>query len=171
MGTTALQVVVMGVSGSGKTTVAQLLAERVDARFAEADQFHPQANIDKMSAGHPLDDEDRAPWLADIAAWLGARAATGEAAVVTCSALKRAYRDVLRTAGPGVRFVHLAGPQQVIADRLQGRSGHFMPPTLLDSQYADLEPLGEDEAGVTLDVTLDPETLAGQAAAALGIRS
>jgi gluconokinase len=167
---TALQVVVTGVSGSGKTTVARLLAEAVGARLAEADEFHSRANIDKMRAGHPLDDQDRAPWLADIASWLGARARAGETAVITCSALKRAYRDVLRTAGPGVRFVHLAGPQQVVADRLGGRSGHFMPPELLDSQYADLEPLGEDEVGTTLDLTLDATTLTAQACAALGLR-
>lgn len=170
MNATALQVVVTGVSGSGKSTVARLLADRVGARFAEGDEFHPQSNIDKMSAGHPLDDADRGPWLRDVAAWLLARATAGETAVVTCSALKRAYRDVLRTAGPGVRFVHLAGPQQVVADRLRGRSGHFMPPALLDSQYADLEPLGADEPGVTLDVGLDAETLAAQAATALDLR-
>jgi gluconokinase len=123
-----------------------------------------------MRAGHTLDDDDRAPWLADVAAWLRARADAGDAAVVTCSALKRAYRDVLRTAGPGVRFVHLAGPQPVIADRLRSRSGHFMPPELLDSQYADLEPLDADEAGVTLDVTLDAATLVDRATAALDLR-
>lgn len=171
MRATALQIVVMGVSGSGKTTVARLLAEQVGAPFAEADEFHPQANIDKMSAGHPLDDDDRAPWLADIAAWLHERATTGEAAVITCSALKRAYRDVLRVAGPGVRFVHLAGPQNLIAERVHTRSGHFMPPELLDSQYADLEALGDDEAGVTLDVSLPAATLASQAARALGLGS
>lgn len=171
MSATALQIVVMGVSGSGKTTVAELLAERAGALFAEADEFHPPANIDKMSAGQPLDDADRAPWLADIAAWLRERANAGERAVVTCSALKRAYRDVLRVAGPGVRFVHLAGPQNLVAERVHTRRGHFMPPELLDSQYADLEPLGDDEAGVTLDVSLPAETLAGQAAAALGLGS
>lgn len=171
MGATALQIVVMGVSGSGKTTVAQLLAERVGALFAEADEFHPQANIDKMSAGHPLDDADRAPWLADIAAWLNERTNAGELAVVACSCLKRAYRDVLRVTGPGVRFVHLAGPQNLVAERVHTRTGHFMPPELLDSQYADLEPLGDDEAGVTLDVSIPVGTLAGQAAAALGLGS
>ena len=147
------------------------MTERGGALFAEADEFHPQANIDKMSAGHPLDDADRAPWLADIAAWLCARANAGETAVVTCSALKRAYRDVLRVAGPGVRFVHLAGPHDLIAERVHIRSGHFMPPELLDSQHADLEALGDDEAGVTLDVSLPAGTPAGQAAAALGLGS
>lgn len=171
MSASALQIVVMGVSGSGKTTVAQLLAERVGALFAEADEFHPQNNIDKMSAGHPLDDADRAPWLADITAWLSARATAGEMAVVTCSGLKRAYRDELREAGPGVRFVHLAGPQDLMAERVHTRPGHFMPPELLDSQYADLEELDDDEAGVTLDASLPPGTLAGQAAAALALRS
>ncbi len=162
-----LQVIVMGVSGSGKSTVAGLLARRMLARFAEADEFHSAVNIAKMGAGHPLDDADRAPWLADIARWLRQCAAAGEAAVVTCSALKRTYRDVLRTAGDGVRFVHLAGPRSLIAERVHGRTGHFMPPALLDSQYTDLEPLAPDEAGITLDVSLPPEILAAQATAAL----
>lgn len=164
-----LQLVVMGVSGSGKTTVALDLAEATGFRFAEADEFHSRHNIDKMSSGLALDDDDRAPWLADIAAWLAERAAAGESVVVTCSALKRRYRDVLRTGGPGVRFVHLAGEQEVIATRMRRRSGHFMPPELLDSQYAALEALGEDEEGVTLDVTLEPAEIVGRAAAALGV--
>lgn len=157
----------MGVSGSGKTTVAQLLAQRLGARMAEADEFHSAASIAKMTAGHPLSDVDREPWLAAIAVWLAERAAAGEMAVVTCSALKRSYRDVLRTAGEGVRFVHLAGSRAVIGARIHGRSGHFMPPTLLDSQFADLQPLTADEPGVTLDVGEPAAALAVRAAAAL----
>lgn len=162
-----LQIVVMGVSGSGKTTVAELLAERLDAPFAEADEFHSAANTAKMSSGHPLDDADRAPWLVAIAAWLDERATAGQTAVVTCSALKRQYRDVLRGAGPGVVFVHLAGPQELVGGRMGARTGHFMPRELLDSQYADLEQLAPDERGITLDVSLPAAELAGQAAAAL----
>ncbi|GAB2937415.1 gluconokinase [Rhodococcus aerolatus] len=144
---------VMGVSGSGKTTVAEALAERLGVVAAEADEFHPEANIEKMRAGHPLDDDDRAPWLAAIADWLAEQVDAGRAAVITCSALKRRYRDTLRGAGPEVVFLHLAGPEEVVAERMGGRRGHFMPTALLDSQYADLEPLGDDEGGLTADVT------------------
>ncbi|WP_153035608.1 gluconokinase [Amycolatopsis sp. YIM 10] len=146
-------VVVMGVSGSGKTTVGTGLAEGLGVAYAEADSFHPKANIEKMTAGTPLTDEDRWPWLDAIAGWIREHQETG--GVVTSSALKRRYRDVLRSGGE-VWFVHLDGPREVIAERLAGRSGHFMPPSLLDSQFADLEPLAEDERGVVLDVTEPP---------------
>lgn len=149
-------IVVMGVSGSGKTTVGKLLAERLNLGYAEADEFHPRANIEKMSAGHPLTDEDRWPWLRAIAKWIGAHEESG--GVVTCSALKRPYRDLLRTGGL-VYFVHLTGTHDVIAARLAARTGHFMPPALLDSQIADLEPLGPDEPGIVLDVDTTPEAL------------
>jgi gluconokinase len=147
-------VVVMGVSGSGKSTVGRELAARLGVPYAEADEFHPPANIDKMSAGVPLTDEDRWPWLRAIAAWLAERAARG-GGVVSCSALKRSYRDLLRSAGE-VCFLYLAGDRSVIAGRLAGRTGHFMPASLLDSQLADLEPLAPDEPGLTVDVALPP---------------
>ncbi|OEV03616.1 gluconokinase [Streptomyces oceani] len=172
-------VVVMGVSGTGKTTVGRLLADELAVAYAEADSFHPPANIAKMSAGTPLDDADREPWLDAIAAWARERvehagAATsspygvrGVRGVVSCSALKRAYRDRLRGAGPGVFFLHLDGPPELITERLGGRQGHFMPRTLLDSQYADLQPLQADEAGVVLSVAEDPESIVRKAVTAL----
>lgn len=144
------QVVVMGVAGSGKSTVAARLAARLGCELAEADAFHSPANVAKMSAGIPLDDEDRRPWLAEIAAWIRERDQAGRSAVVACSALKRAYRDVLRAASPHVVFVHLAAAPELAAARVQGRAGHFMPESLVASQYAALEPLEPDERGVTV---------------------
>ncbi len=155
-----LHLVVTGVSGSGKTTVGRELAERLSCPFADADDFHPPGNVAKMSAGIPLDDEDRRPWIEAIAAWIRDRAAAREAAVVTCSALKHAYRDVLRAASPDVRFVHLTGSPELLAQRLGKRRGHFMPPALLASQLATLEPLGPDEPGITVDVTPPPGEIA-----------
>jgi gluconokinase len=153
-------IVVMGVSGSGKTTVGQDLAKRLGVGYAEADEFHPPENIAKMSAGHPLTDEDRWPWLHAIAAWIGEHEESG--GVVTCSALKRTYRDVLRGGGP-VFFIHLDGAREVIAARLAARKGHFMPLALLDSQFATLQPLDPDEPGVVLDIDATPEALADAA--------
>ncbi|MEU5385381.1 gluconokinase [Kitasatospora cineracea] len=164
-------VVVMGVSGVGKTTVARLLADRLDLPYAEADDFHPAANIAKMSAGIPLDDRDRLPWLQALGGWLGERAAAGSGGVVTCSALKRRYRDVLRAACPDAFFLHLSGSHDLVGDRMAHRTGHFMPTSLLDSQYAALEPLQADENGTVLDVGADPDTLVGRAAAALAQRN
>ncbi|WP_285504933.1 gluconokinase [Actinokineospora sp. NBRC 105648] len=155
----------MGVSGSGKTTVAALIAERLGVPLAEADEFHPPANIAKMSAGTPLTDDDRWPWLDAITAWMAERGHQG-GGVVTCSALKRTYRDLLRQATDDVWFVHLDGPREVLADRMSHRSGHFMPTSLLDSQLADLEPLTDDERGVRLDIRSAPDELAGAALAA-----
>lgn len=157
-----MQLVVMGVSGSGKSTVAALLAGRTGWVLAEGDGFHPASSIARMAAGHPLDDTLRAPWLAAIARWLAERVARGECAVVSCSALRRRYRDVLRRAAPDLWIVHLAGPSEVVARRLAARHGHFMPPELLASQYASLEPLAPDEAGITLDLTDTPAHLADQ---------
>jgi gluconokinase len=154
MATTCL--VVMGVSGSGKSTVARLLADRLGWPMAEADEFHPEANIAKMSAGIPLTDADRGPWLRTLRDWISKQDKAGQGTVVTCSALKREYRDVLRGASARVHFVHLHGTQEVIAERLASRSGHFMPPSLLVSQFAALEPLGDDEDGTTFDVTATP---------------
>jgi gluconokinase len=162
-------VVVMGVSGVGKTTVAVLLAERLGLRYAEADDFHPAANIAKMRSGTPLDDADRRPWLLALGGWLGERAADGSGGVITCSALRRGYRDTLRAACPEAWFLHLSGSHDLVAGRIGRRQGHFMPPSLLDSQYAALEPLAPDEAGAVLDVgPPGPEQLAAAAARLLG---
>ncbi|MFI9275417.1 gluconokinase [Kitasatospora sp. NPDC052896] len=150
-------IVVMGVSGAGKTTVARLLADRLALPFAEADDFHPAANIAKMSAGIPLDDADRAPWLHTLGGWLAERGRAGTGGVVTCSALRRRYRDTLRAACPTAFFLHLDGNRGLVADRLAARTGHFMPASLLASQYALLEPLQPDEHGAVLDVGSERE--------------
>ncbi|MBW8269451.1 gluconokinase [Caldovatus sp. SYSU G05006] len=156
----------MGVSGAGKSTVGPLLAAALGVPFADGDAFHPPANVAKMAAGTPLSDEDRWPWLAAIGAWLAAQEATG--AVVACSALRRAYRDRLRQACPGLRFVHLAGARALIAKRLAARAGHFMPAGLLESQFATLEdPAGEPDV-IPLSVVPPPEEIVRAAVAALG---
>ena len=139
----------MGVSGSGKSTVGAALAQRLRVPFVDADTLHPAANIAKMSAGEPLDDDDRYPWLERVGDWLAAHRDGG---VVSCSALKRAYRDQLRAHCPGVEFLHLSGSAELIRGRLAARTGHFIPPTLLRSQLDTLEPLGPDEAGMTVDI-------------------
>lgn len=149
-------VVVMGVSGCGKTTVAEGLSEALGWPFAEGDQFHPQANLDKMAAGTPLDDDDRRPWLQTLADWIAGQQAHGRSTVLACSALKRSYRDLLRTGAPRVRLVHLHGAREVFEERLSVRAGHFFPAALLDSQLSTLEPLGPDEDGVVVEVDLDP---------------
>ncbi|GAB48202.1 gluconokinase [Mobilicoccus pelagius] len=151
-------VVVMGVSGSGKSTVAGMLRERTGWEFAEADDCHPQANIDKMAAGTPLTDEDRLPWLKALAAWMAERGRGGRSSIITCSALKRSYRDLLREAGD-VTFAHLDGTEDVLSGRMSGRSGHFMPSSLLRSQLDTLEALGRDERGLVLDVRRSPEDI------------
>jgi gluconokinase len=137
--------IIGGVSGSGKTTVGALLAGRLGWEFADADSFHPPANIAKMRAGIPLTDADRGPWLRAIAAWMDERIAAGESAVVTCSALKRSYRDTLLGGRPEARLVFLLADRDVLARRLTQRHGHFFPAGLLDSQLADLEPPQPDE--------------------------
>jgi gluconokinase len=143
-------VVVMGVSGSGKSTVGAALAQRLRVPFADADDLHPTANIAKMSAGVPLDDDDRYPWLEAIGEWLARHEDGG--GVISCSALKRRYRDQLRRHAPGLELVHLHGGREVIARRQAARPGHFMPASLLASQFATLEPLAPDEHGVVIDV-------------------
>jgi gluconokinase len=167
-GSTRRHVVVMGVSGCGKTTVAQGIAEATGMVFAEADQFHSEANVAKMRAGQPLDDLDRWPWLESLAAWMSEQDEQGHSTVIACSALRRAYRDVLRTAPPSVQFVHLAGPPEVVRARLAVREGHYMPASLLDSQLGTLEPLQPDESGVVLDLRCTPERLVSQAVSWLG---
>lgn len=155
-----LAVVVMGVAGSGKTTVADLMAERLGWQKAEADDFHPPENVAKMSAGTPLTDTDRAPWLNALRDWI--TDAPGSV-VITCSALRRRYRDVLRQADADVRFLHLDGPRELIKERITARTDHFMPPSLLDSQLDALEPLQPDEAGFVVDIDHTPEQITGQA--------
>ena len=157
----------MGVAGSGKTTLAGILQDRLGRPYAEADDFHPQVNIDKMAAGTPLDDDDRRPWLEAIRDWLSEQTRAGRPSVVTCSALKRSYRDLLRTAEGRVRFVHLTGGTELLEDRMAHREGHFMPTTLLPSQLATLEPLGDDEDGVTVVVDVPPDVVADRTLAAL----
>ena len=146
----------MGVSGSGKSTIATLLADRLALEYVDADWLHPKANVEKMQRGIPLDDEDRWPWLRAIAARMAELRAQGRGCVVACSALKRAYRDVLRDGRDDVRFVHLAGPPEAIAPRLSGRDGHFMPGSLLASQFAALEPPQPDERAMAVSVELSP---------------
>lgn len=142
-------IVVMGVSGSGKSTVGAALAQRLRVPFADADDFHPPANIAKMTAGHALDDDDRYPWLEVIGEWLAEHHGGG---VMSCSALKRRYRDQLRRHCPDVEFLHLSGSIEVVARRQASRPGHFMPASLVASQFETLEPLGGDERGTAIDI-------------------
>jgi gluconokinase/shikimate kinase len=144
--------VLMGVSGCGKSTVAALLAGELGWPFEEGDSLHPQANIDKMAAGHPLDDEDRWPWLEKVAEWVEACLDAGRSGIITCSSLKRSYRDLIDRRGHGVEFVYLAGSKELIAARLAARQGHFMPPGLLDSQFATLEEPTPDEPSIRVEV-------------------
>jgi gluconokinase len=148
-------IVVMGVSGSGKTTVGEQLADRLGWEFADADQFHSAANVAKMHAGTPLTDADRATWLRAIGTWIEDHVAAGKDGVVTCSALKRSYRDRIRR--PEVQFVYLEGDRQLIAARIAARRGHFFPAALLDSQFRDLEPPGPDERAWTVSIAGTPE--------------
>ena len=143
-------VVVMGVTGSGKSTAGEALGAKLGLRYSDADGFHPQANVDKMHAGHPLTDDDRWPWLDAVGTWLAEYSGTG--AIVSCSALRRVYRDRLRAKVPTAAFWHLAGPQAVVRQRMEARRDHFMPASLLESQYATLEPLQADERGMTADL-------------------
>ncbi len=154
-------VIVMGVSGSGKSTVGDLLAQDVGVPFIDGDDLHPEANRRKMAEGHALDDDDRRPWLEEVGRALAGRPEGGP--VVACSALKRSYRDILRAAAPDAVLPHLAGDHELLAERLGSREGHFMPSSLLASQLRTLEPLGDDEQGITLDITDDPVALADAA--------
>lgn len=153
----AALITVMGVSGSGKTTLGEALGRRLGVPFADADDFHGPANVAKMSAGIPLGDADRLPWLRAIGAWLAAHQGTG--GVVSCSALKRAYRDLLRESAPALTFVHLHPQPDLVRRRVAGRVGHFMPASLVDSQFQALEPLGVDEPGLVLDADAPVEHL------------
>ncbi len=149
----SVTLVLMGVAGSGKSSVMDILAERLGWVAAEGDAFHSPTNVRKMRDGHPLDDRDRGPWLTAIGAWISRQERAGLNAIVTCSALKRAYRDRLRDGRPSVWFVHLVAPAPELAERMRHRVGHYMPSSLLASQLADLEPLDPDEPGATLEAT------------------
>lgn len=162
----SIHVVVMGVAGCGKSTVAEAIHERLGYVYAEGDDFHPQANIDKMSAGIPLTDEDRWPWLNVINSWMVAREALGENTVVSSSALKRSYREVLAKDVPTF-FIHLTGSHELIQQRLSERKGHFMPPALLPSQFAILEPLAPEENGVEISIEGSVDEMVDRAIKAL----
>jgi gluconokinase len=149
----------MGVSGSGKTTIADKLAERLNWAFEDGDRFHPASNVAKMSAGQPLTDEDRWPWLQAIADEIDRVCNAGQHAVIACSALKRAYRDILVHGRNDVRIIYLKGTQELIASRLARRKGHFMPPGLLDSQFKTLEPPGQGETPVTVSIDASVEAI------------
>jgi gluconokinase len=161
--------VVMGVSGSGKSRVAGLLAGRLGWDLEEGDDLHPPGNIAKMASGHPLTDQDRWPWLERVAAWIRQHTDAGRCGVITCSALKRSYRDLLR--GEHVVFVYLAGDRDLIARRLTARHGHFMPPALLDSQFAALESPGPDERSIAVGIATNVTAEADQVIARLGLQS
>jgi gluconokinase len=160
-------IVVMGVSGSGKSTVAAALVDRLGWEFAEGDDFHPPANVEKMRAGIPLDDDDRWPWLRSLAAWIGEHEKAGRNVVVTCSALKRRYRDLLRDGHPSVWFAQVTADAELIRDRIEHRTGHYMPASLLDSQLDTLEPLADDEPGVQVSGVGSPESVVSEILAAL----
>lgn len=160
-------IVVMGVAGCGKSTVASLLAERLGWEVLEGDSLHPARNVERMQAGIPLDDDDRAPWLALVAARMQEHRAAGRPLVVACSALARRYRDVLRA--DGVVFAHLSGTRELLEQRIAARNGHFMKAGMLDSQLRTLEPPQRDETSVTVDIGAEPETIALRVAAAVGL--
>jgi gluconokinase len=148
--------IVMGVSGSGKSTIGQALATALGLDFIDGDDLHPRANKEKMAAGHPLDDEDRAPWLEIIAQRIGAELAEGNPVVVACSALKRRYRTQLVSYAPSTVFIHLSGQRDIIAERQAHRNHEYMPNSLLDSQFATLEPLEADERSIVVDLAQTP---------------
>lgn len=160
-------IVVMGVTATGKTTVGTALAAALGGVFVEGDAFHPQANIEKMSAGIPLDDDDRRPWLRTLAGEIARLDAAGEISVTACSALRRRYRDWLREGNSGVFFVHLDATFDVLLDRMRRRT-HFMPPSLLQSQLDTLEPLEPDESGAVIDDTQPVDAVIAASLAAVG---
>jgi carbohydrate kinase (thermoresistant glucokinase family) len=162
-------IVVMGVSGAGKSTVGEIVAARLDCPFRDADSFHPPANIAKMSRGEPLTDADRWPWLQAIAAWIAEHRAAGTTCVVTCSALKRAYRDIVTDRqSADVRLVYLTGDFDLIEARLKARKGHFMPPGLLQSQFDALEEPGADERAIAVSIEATPMEIADRVMERLG---
>lgn len=152
-------IVVMGVAGSGKSTIGSMLARRLDWEFADADSFHPAANVEKMSRGMPLSDEDRGPWLAAIADWMARLGREGRHGIVACSALKRSYRRLLVANQPDARIVYLKGERELIAARMAARSGHFMPVGLLESQFRTLEEPGPDENPLVVSIAAPPQDM------------
>ncbi|SFF73427.1 gluconate kinase, SKI family [Duganella sp. CF458] len=156
---TNLRVVVMGVSGAGKSEIGRRLAAELGVTFLEGDSYHPPENLARMSAGIPLNDDDRAGWLQTLRKEISAARERGEGLVLSCSSLKRRYRDLLRSGDPELRFVYLHGERDVLEQRMHARPGHYMPASLLDSQLRDLEPLQADEAGIRLDLTQSPQAL------------
>jgi gluconokinase len=161
-------IIVMGVSGAGKSTIAAMLAMRLGWTYEDADWFHPPANVEKMHAGKPLTDEDRWPWLRAIAEFIDRTQSAGQHAVIACSALKRAYRDVLIGTRRSVRLVYLKGDRELIARRMALRHGHFMPPSLLDSQFATLEEPGEGEDPIVVSIEARPRDVVERIVARLG---
>jgi gluconokinase len=166
-GSQDIRLVVMGVSGCGKSTVGAMLAQRLGIRYIEGDQFHPAENLRKMGAGIPLADKDRKSWLMELQRQLHAAKQARDSVVLTCSALKRSYRDLLREADPDLIFIHLAGTPEVIAARMQKRTGHFMPPSLLESQFHDLQAPAPDEHAFTFNIDMPLEQLVEQVANAV----
>jgi len=163
-----LHLVVMGVSGSGKSTVAEAIHALLGFAFTEGDDYHPEANVAKMASGRPLVDEDRWPWLQALADWTAEQDARGESTILTCSALRRVHRDILRGGGGRTFFVHLTGDKDLLLSHMEGRA-HFMPPSLLESQLDTLEPLDPDEEGMVQDVANPPERIARVVAAHLDL--
>jgi gluconokinase len=168
-GTPACALVVMGVAGSGKSTIADGLAARLQWSFEDGDKFHPASNVAKMSAGHPLTDEDRWPWLQAIADEIDRVCEAGQRVVIACSALKRAYRDILVHGRHDIRIVYLEGTKKLIADRLAHREGHFMPAGLLDSQFATLEPPDTSENPVTVSIDAPVDAIINDIIRQLGV--
>ena len=162
-------VVVMGVSGAGKSTIAGMLAARLGWTYEDADWFHPEANVEKMHSGKPLTDEDRWPWLHAIAAWIDATRRAGGHGVIACSALKRAYRDILVGSRRDVRIVYLKGERELVAHRTALRHGHFMPASLLDSQFATLQEPGADERPIVVSIDARPRAIVDTLIAKLGL--
>ncbi|MCU1423719.1 MAG: transferase [Microbacteriaceae bacterium] len=165
---TAPQIIVMGVSGSGKSTIGALLANRLGIRFIDGDSLHPLTNVEKMAGGTPLTDEDRWPWLAVVGETLSAAGREQRGIAVACSALRRVYREAILAKAPNAEFVHLAGSVEVLASRVEGRSDHFMPTGLLRSQVSTLEPLGDDEPGFTVDIDQPVASIVAEAVDKLG---
>ena len=161
------QIIVMGVSGSGKSTIGALIAGALGVPFVDGDALHPQSNIEKMAGGTPLNDDDRWPWLAKVGETLADAGRKGQGMVIACSALRRSYRDAIRKSAPAARFVHLSGSREVLSSRLEGRTDHFMPPSLLDSQFATLEPLAGDEAGIVVDIDQPVPAIVAEAVTAI----
>ena len=151
--------VVMGVCGTGKSEIGTRLARKLSYRFLEGDAFHPPANVQKMAAGIPLDDDDRRDWLLALAAEIGIARTESQGLVLSCSALKRSYRDILRQGDPELIFIHLTGERTLIEERMRVRKDHFMPVSLLDSQLRDLQPLDAQERGMAIDIRLPPDAI------------